>query len=184
MAVQTRNRTGNSEVHFKKKRERETLVSVEKCLSGSPSCLSLVSYIPTPPSHTQPLSVGCPVPKHSRNISTHATAQEDATFEPFLSSNSWGVSLFTSTAPSDPQTVEDKKLAAVCTRLLDHLKDSKCTLMYYHVGNKLRFQEVEISGKGRTKKSLCPGAKLNRQLDPRLKPSVSCSVNQTGRGVL
>lgn len=157
---------------------------MEKCLSGSPSCLSLVSYIPTPPSHTQPLSVGCPVPKHTRNISTHATAQEDATFEPFLSSNSWGGALFTSTAPSDPQTEEDKKLVAVCNHLLDGLQDGNCTLTYHHVGNKLRFQEVEISGKGRTKKSLCPGAKLNRQLDPRLKPSVSCSGNQTGRGVL
>lgn len=166
------------------KRERETLVSVEKCLSGSPSCLSLVSYIPTPPSHTQPLSVGCPVPKHSRNISTHATAQEDATFEPFLSSNSWGGALFTSAAPSDPQTEEDKELAAVCNHLLDGMQDGICSVTFYHVGNRLHFQEVEISGKGRTKKSLCPSAKLNRQLDPRLKPSVSCSGNQTGRGVL
>lgn len=151
------------------KRERETLVSVEKCLSGSPSCLSLVSYIPTPPSHTQPLSVGCPVPKHSRNISTHATAQEDATFEPFLWSNSWGGALFTSAAPSDPQTEEDRKLTAVCNHLLDGLQDANCSVKFYHVGNRLRFQEVEISGKGRTKKKSLSRRRIEQAVRPEAK---------------
>lgn len=142
---------------------------MEKCLSGSPSCLSLVSYIPTPPSHTPPLSVGCPVPKHTRNIPTHATAQEDATFEPVLSSNPWGGALFTSTAPSDPQNEVDKKLAAVCKHLLVGLQDGNCTLTVHGLDNKLHFEEVEISGKGRTKKSLCPGGKIEQPVRPEAK---------------
>ncbi|XP_075868167.1 podocalyxin isoform X2 [Nelusetta ayraudi] len=51
------------------------------------------------------------------------------------------------------ETEEDKKLVAVCNHLLDGLQDGNCTLTYHHVGNKLRFQEVEISGKVATKQA-------------------------------
>lgn len=61
--------------------------------------------------------------------------------------------MFTSTAPSDPQNEEDKKLVAVCKRLLANLKEGFCSLTYQHHNDKLHFEDVEISGKGRTKKS-------------------------------
>lgn len=151
----SRQRTGQETVKriIKKKEYREHSGSVEKCLSRNPSCLSLVSYIPTPPSHTQPLSVGCPVPKHTRNISLHAWQRRKT--QPLnlpFTSNSWGRALFTNATSCVPQTEEDNTLVEICKRLLANMHDGKCSMTYQHSDGKLHFDTVEINGKGRTKK--------------------------------
>lgn len=103
--------------------------------------------------------------------------QEDATFEPFLSSNSWGGALFTSTTSSDPQNEEDKKLVEVCRRLLANLFDGNCSLTFQHRNNKLHFDEVEISGKGRTKKKYLSPCKIEQPVRPEVENRGCLAVN-------
>lgn len=101
------------------------------------------------------------------------TAQEGATFEPFLSSNSWGTAIVNRHYASDPQTEEDKTLVEICRRLLANMRDGKCTMTYEHRDGKLDFDMVEINGKGSTIKKSLSRHKSEQPAGPdRLKPNI------------
>lgn len=153
---------GGSSLSHPYRKTRIPVTGWKKCLSGNPSCLSLVSFVPTPLSYTHPLLLShcCTFHNTPKIIlaSQHRKTRPQMTplaFPsplPFILQILYGKKvkyILTDVSLWCLQNKEEKEFVEVCKRLMANLIDGECDLTWQQHNNKVQFERVTINGKGR-----------------------------------